>query len=124
MKSNTIVLLTNAAMTGTSTVVSAPIPLDQIFGYAVQAVWTGTPNGTLILQASCDVPATQPQTSNGGPYSITNWTPIDGASTTIAGSSGNFMFNVDGAYYRWVQLSYTNTSSTGSLSALMFVKGI
>jgi hypothetical protein len=124
MKSNTIVLLTNAAMTGTTTVESAPIPLEQIFGYAVQAVWTGTPNGSLKLQASCDAPGRDNQTSNGGPDDVTNWTDIAGSTLAITGVAGNYMYNVTDAFYRYFRVVYTNTSGVGSLSVKAVVKGV
>lgn len=124
MKSNTITLLTNASMTGTDTITSAPIPLDQIYGYAIQASWTGTPTGTFSLQASSESPPTQSQVANGGPDNITLWDTIANSSYSIAGSSGTYMWNVNLAFYRYVQLVYTNTSGTGSLSAIMSAKGI
>ncbi len=120
MKSNVISLVSAGAMTGATTINSSAIPLEQIYGYAIQAVWTGTPNGTIKLQASCDVPAQTPTTA-GVP---TNWTDIADTSTSIAGTSGNQLWNVNGCFYRYVRLTYTNTSSTGSLSALMSVKGV
>ena len=124
MKSNTIQIITNGAMTGTAVINSTPVPLDQIFGYAVQAIWTGTPNGTLKLQASCDAPLNTTQTSNGGPDAVTNWTDIADSSDMISGSAGSYMWNVDGAYYRYVRVVYVNTSSTGVLNVQITVKGI
>ncbi len=124
MRSNTLSLLKNAVMTGTSEVDSSPITIDQIFGYAVQAIWTGTPNGTMLLQASCDAPARETQTSNGGPDVVTNWSDITGTSITIAGSSGNFMWNLDGTFYRYFRLKYVNTSGTGSLTVNAVLKGV
>lgn len=124
MKSNTLTLLTAAAMTGTTVVESAPIPVEQIFGYAVQAVWTGTPNGSLVLQASCDAPLRDNQATNGGPDEVINWTEIAGSSYAIVGAPGNYMWNVSDAFYRYFRLVYTNTSGVGSLSVKAVVKGI
>lgn len=110
-------------MSGTSTITSAPIPLDQIFGFAVQAYWTGTPTGTIYLQASSQSPPTQNQVANGGPDNITLWDTITGSPYSISGTSGSYMWNVNLAFYRYVQLVYTNSSGTGSLSAIISVKG-
>ena len=66
-------MMSNGVMTGTNTIVSDPVCLDQIYGYAIQARWTGTPRGTMKLQASCDSPNRTTQTSNGGPDSISNF---------------------------------------------------
>lgn len=110
------------AMTGTSTITSNPIRLDQIYGYAVQAIYTGSPVGTLKLQASCDTPPNQSQVSNGGPDTVTNWTDITNATQAVT-SAGNFIFNVNGAFYNYVRLVYTNTSGTGALTAQICIKG-
>src|SRR4051812_6788350 len=118
MKQNTITLLTNAVMTGTTEVDSPTIPCDQLWGFAIQAVWTGTPNGTLKLQASCDAPLLTSQTSN-GTSNVTNWTDIADSSVVIAGAAGNYMWNVTVAGYRFVRLVYVNTSSTGVLNVTM-----
>lgn len=123
MKQNTIALLTASAMTGTTTVNSAAIPVDQLWGFAIQAVWTGTPNGTIKLQASCDAPTSTTQTSS-GTSAVVNWTDIADSSVTIAGSAGNYMWNISSAAYRFVRVTYTNTSSTGVLSATMSAKGV
>lgn len=126
MKNNTITLVISGsgAMTGTNTITSDPIPVEQLWAYAIQAVWTGTPNGTLKLQASCDAPDKAVQASNGGPYTVTNWTDISGSSNSVTGSAGSFMWNVSDVGYRFVRLSYTNSSSSGTLTAKASLKGI
>lgn len=123
MKSNTISVLVNASMTGTTVVNSNPIPLDQIYGFALQAYWTGTPVGTFKLQGSCDAPGKTTQTSNGGPDIVTNWSDIANSTTTAAGSSGNFVWNFNGCFFRYVRLVYTNASGTGTLNAEIVNKG-
>lgn len=123
MKSNVIQMLSGSAMTGTTVVNSNPIRVDQIYGFAIQAFWTGTPTGTLKLQASCDSPPKQTQVSNGGPDAVTNWSDIADSSYSIAGDAGNYMWNFNGSFYNYVRLVYTNASGTGSLSAEICVKG-
>lgn len=103
---------------------SPAVPLVNIFGYAIQAVYTGTPNGVLKLQASADsFPYAQvsPQ-----PPTPQNWTDITGTSQTIS-SSGIFMWNIDGAYYNYVRLVFTDSSggtSTAVLNVTVNCKGI
>lgn len=125
MKSNTIQLsfTPNSIMTGSATINSNPIPLDQIYGFAIQAVWIGSPTGVIKLQASSDSPGRETQTSSGGPDIITNWVDITNSPYSITGSAGNYMWNFNGAFYRYVRVSYTNTSGTGSLIAEISVKG-
>ena len=125
MKSNIVQLKfkPNANMTGTSTINSDPIALDQIYGFAVQAFWTGTPVGNFKLQVSCDAPGDTTQTSNGGPDKVTNWTDLTG-STQAAGGLSYFVWNINGAFYRYVRLVYTNTSGSGVLKAQICLKGV
>lgn len=126
MKSNVVLLLTNSAMTGTTVVTSSPIRLDQIYGFAVQAFWVGSPNvtGTFKLQASCDSPPTHSQVSNGGPDAVTNWDDITNSPHTITtDTGGTYTWNFNGAFYNYVRLVYTNASGSGSLSAEICLKG-
>lgn len=126
MRSDTIQLTMSAsAMTSTNTLTSTSTPLDQAVGCAIQVVWTGTPNGTFKLQASDDKPSRQTQTSSGGPDTITNWTDITDSSYTIAGTAGDYMWNITDVMYRNIRLVYTNTSGTGTLTvAQIVVKGV
>lgn len=98
-------IVTNATMSGNIT--SIPIQLNQDFAYAVAAVWTGTPVGTLKLQASID-----------------NVTYIDitGSPTPVSGP-GNFMWNVEVCAYQFARMVYTATSGTGTLNAKTTIKG-
>ena len=123
MKSNTIqMVLSSSSLAGNIT--SNPIPLDQIYGFAIQAVWTGVPTGTLKLQASSDSPSRQTQTSLGGPDVITNWTDVANSSVALTGSSGNYMWNFTSCMFRYVRLVYTSTSGTGSITAEISAKGV
>lgn len=92
----------------TGNITSTPvIPLNQSFGYSVQASWTGTPTGTLKLQCSND---------------NTNWTDITASIQALAGSAGNYEWNVVMPMYLYAQLVYVFTSSTGTLTATAVVK--
>jgi hypothetical protein len=125
MKVNTIPLvMSSSTMSGTSTITSNPVPIDQIYGFAAQVVFTGTPTGTFKLQGSCDIPARETAQSNGGPDTITNWSDLS-LTLAAAGAAGNGIINVNGAFYRYVRLVYTNTSGTGVLTvAQLCVKGV
>lgn len=125
MKANVITLnISNGGvMTDSTTIVSDPIRVDQIYGYAIQAVYTGAPIGTLSLQASCDSTGRQTQVSSGGPDSVTNWNTITNSPQAISGA-GAFTWNVNGSFYNYVRLVYVNTSGTGVLTAKMSEKGV
>jgi len=86
---------------------SQAISLNQIFGYAIQGVITGTPTGTVSLQASNDPNSISP----------TNWSTITGTSQSVA-AAGTFFYNVADVEYTWMRLVYTDGSS-GSSTAVM-----
>jgi hypothetical protein len=97
---------------------SANMQLLQIYGYCIQAVITGTPNGTFKLQASCD-----PFNNQG---LVTNWTDITSSSYT-ATTAGSYMWNVSDSMYNWVRLVFTDASggtSTATLKAVLNAKGV
>lgn len=99
-------LLTNGDMSGNLT--STNLSLLQVFGFSIQAVWTGTPTGT--LQLNC---------SNDG----VNWDMVQNSAQSLTGSAGHFTWNVTSSNYRWVQLTYTATSGSGSLTVNAFCRG-
>lgn len=101
-----IPIVTAATMGGNIT--STVIDLDYLQGYAVQAVWTGTPTGSLAIQVSNDQVV---------------WSSLAGVSpVALSGAAGNTMFNVPQSFFRYTQLVYTFTSGTGTLSANACVK--
>lgn len=105
----------------TQPLASDPIELDHIYGYAVQAVFSGTPAGTVALQASCDPPSAY-ATAGTTP---SNWTEITGSSQAVSGEM-TYLPNVIGGFYNWVRLIFTPTeegSNEGTLNARINIKG-
>jgi len=111
-----------------TSIASDPWSMDQMKGFAVQPIWTGSsPVGTITIQGSND----DGGTSGGNPPVITNWTTVSfkdntGAtvsSFSVSGNSGNTMIQDDAQYYRWARLVYTKGSGTGTLSARLEAKG-
>lgn len=82
-------------------------PLEHYTIYSVQAVYTGSPVGTLTLSSSND--------------GVT-WDTISGTSQSVS-AAGSTMWNVQGAGYLFVRLEYAFTSGSGSLSAIYVGKG-
>ncbi len=112
-------VVSSGSMTGTSTINSDPIWIGHAVGVTIQAVWTGTPNGTFKLQ--CSVDPVQPM--SGQPTVPTNWEDIADSSYSVTGSAGSYTWNVDATFFPWIRLVYTNTSSTGTLNARFNAKG-
>jgi len=121
MRSNNAPLVTNAVMN--TTINSPAIQLDQIIGYAIQAVYTGTPTGTLKLQASND-PVKLAYDVN--PQVPINWTDIADSDFTVT-SAGIYTWNVTDVFYTFVRLVYLDSSggtSTAVLNANINFKGV
>ena len=127
MKIVSVPILKNATMTGTVNSFGIDCCGQNQFALAsIQAVWTGaTAAGTLTLQISDDdVPVNPASTSgNADPAAnVVNWSTYTGSSETVSGP-GNFLWNMVFVGFRWVRLSYTASSGTGSLSATFSGKG-
>lgn len=105
-----------------SSVASNGVDLNQLAVYSVTAVFTGAPVGTLILQiANDDVPAPPGGAANMA-VNVVDWCDYTGTSVAVT-AAGKFTWNVWPAGYRWVRVSYTKTSGTGSLKTTFNAKG-
>ena len=99
----------NSGVSGdmSSNITSLPTILDETCTYSVQATFTGSPVGSIKLQASNN-PA------------LLGWDDVTGpgvTTVTAVTSAGTYMVNVEFAGYSQVQLVYTATSGSGTLNA-------
>lgn len=109
----------STATTMNTTINSTPMQTVDLYGYSIQAVFTGTPTGSFKLQCSDDAVTTQWPTAQTQP---TNWTDVADSSFSVA-AAGNIVWNVSNVMYTWVRVVYTDTSggtSTASLTTLTF----
>lgn len=120
MRTSNDLIVDAGSMTGTATINSDPIWLGNAMGVAIQAVWTGTPNGSFKIQCSIDPQVPQPGAST---PTITNWEDVADSSYAVTGSAGSYTWNIESAYFAWARVVYTNTSSTGTLTARFNAKG-
>ncbi len=99
---------------------SAAISVEHIYGYSVTAQWTGSPVGSLRLQASND------PYQNAQADLVSNWEDVSGSSIDpSAVASGQQVWNVERAFYRWFRLAYTSSSGSGTLTrADIMLKGV
>lgn len=81
--------------------------LSNITNYSVHAVWTGTPTGTLDLQASNDG---------------VNFISLLGSLINTGGAAGQHMFEVTSTSMDKVRLVYTFSSGSGTLTATYSAK--
>lgn len=113
----------NAALTwsgATSVSLGATSNSDAIFIeqeclISIQIEWTaGSPVGDFTLETSCDVgPAT----------GITNWTTYSGSTQAAGGATGTFVWRVANIPDRWIRVTYTRTSASGTLAGRFQAKG-
>lgn len=95
------------AVSMTTNLTSVTIDLSETTGYALHAIWTGAPVGTI--------------SANGSDDGI-NFVSV--ASNPTGGTSGQYLLNVEKIHYRYVQITYTFTSGTGSLTAYVSARSI
>lgn len=115
MKVHNIELLKNHATNASFN--SAPMFVQNMFGYAFQIVFTGTPTGSFKLQASCDKLNDVEQ--------VSNWTDVANSSVNVTGA-GSHLVSATDVMYNHVRIVYTDTSggtSTALMSAVFNTKG-
>jgi hypothetical protein len=111
------------------------VQLRNIYTYAMAAIITGTPTGTVQIQASNDPETndTQVNTSYGPGQNPTNppstapsnWVTITG-SPFVVSSSGESMWNVNFVGYNYVRVQYIDSSggtSTATMTIIFNGKG-
>lgn len=96
------------AITVTTNVFSAEILLDQHYGYAFQAIWSGTLVGLLKVQTTIDG-----QT----------WSDMYGSDWDVATGDGSFLWNNDAAFYYKARLHFVWTSGAGEITFWATTKG-
>lgn len=96
--------------------------LDQVYGVAFQAVFSGSPTGTVHLEGSNDrglplMPG-QPPSDQG----VVTWNEILNSNTAVTGA-GPVTWNYNGVFYRWIRLVYVAISGTGTVTVTVNTKG-
>lgn len=115
---------------------SPPVPLKNIYTYSVAMIVTGTPTGTVKLQASNDPETNDTQTSSsttlgqtpGSPPAVapSNWADITNSSFSLT-TGGETMWNVNAVGYNFVRVVYTDGSggtSAATASIIFNGKGV
>jgi hypothetical protein len=92
-----------------ASVTSQVIDIRHQYGFAIFAVWTGTPTGVLKMQAS--------------PDGINNWADVSGITASPAGAAGSYFVNKEWQFYPYIRFLYTRSSGTGSLDIWYTGKG-
>lgn len=107
------------SMTGTSTINSTAIKCTGFDSCSIQLSWSGTPNGTFVVQ----IPVTFDVSGGVTAWGTLPVTNTSGSTLTAAGSAGNHQIDVPFLSFSDIRVSYTNSSSTGTLDAWITLKG-
>lgn len=100
---NTLVI-TNGDMSGD--LESPSHDMSIIDGFCVQAIFTGSPVGTLEIQVSLN---------------DTDWETLADSSVAVSGA-GSEVYNVSRVFYDKMKVVYTATSGTGTLNVQLNTK--
>lgn len=103
-----------ASMTGNIT--SDPVKMEWEDNAGIQAVWTGTPTGTNVIQVSLDPVVLGWETIGPTAYTITPDQP--------SGSAGSNFYDLPLGAAAWIRFVYTASSGTGSLSVKIALKSV
>jgi len=90
---------------------SRPLWVGNTVNYAIQAVYTGTPNGTFRLQGCNDEGQISAMALSVVDDGLVNWSNIDESAIVVI-AAGNLLYNAQDVGYRWVRLAWTDTSSS------------
>lgn len=103
---------------------SAYVPLRSIYMYSIAAIITGTPTGTVKLQASNDPETNDTQTNatSGVAPAVgpSNWVDITDSLFTVT-TAGESMWNVRDVGYNYVRVVYTDASAGASTATMKIV---
>lgn len=126
MKLDAVPIVVNGDMSQ-ATINSIGLDIGQVYVSAIQAIYTGSPVGTLKLQVSCDNVAPVQWSSQSAivtnpAANVIHWTDYTGSSLSIT-TAGDFAWLINPVGFRWIRLVYTKTSGTGTLNATFNGKG-
>ena len=101
---------------------SQAIQLQNNITYAIQIVFTGTPNGSFKLQAGADPVFNAVSSGNYTGINLpTHWTDV-ADSTFVVSAAGDVMWNVAEIGYNWVRVVFTDAS--GGLSTAVISSAV
>ena|SRR5271165_2313668 len=93
---------------------SLAVNLDSIVSYSIQAIFSGSPAGSLQLQSSDDTPLAQIPAAN-------SWTVITDSVQGIS-AAGTYVVNVELPAYSFVRLQWIPTGGSGTLNVRINAK--
>ena len=108
------------AVSGSSTYNGSTIDAQQLVAISAQVVATSSAVGSLQLQASNDVP---PAGALEGGFTPTNWTNLLVTAVSVSASAPT-LISFTNSSYRWLRVSYTNSSGSGNITVSLNAIGL
>jgi hypothetical protein len=101
----------NQAVSGTATVTSGTTTITRYHNLGLQITFTGTMTGTLSVNCSND---------------NINFAPLTFSPTLTqpTGSGLTYLVNMNQVPFAYLQVSYTNSSGSGTLTSLLLIKDL
>lgn len=107
------------AQSMTVDVTSAVTSIQYADDIYLQLVWTGTPNGTFNVQVS----NSYEQDNWGNITSTGSWDSVTLSPQPVAaGAPGSWSINLSNLGSPWIRVTYTHSSSTGTLNGWISTK--
>jgi hypothetical protein len=89
----------------------------------MEVSWTGTPTGTITINAAVNNPYPDPYSAT-NPIPSQNSLTFDPVLAQPSGSSGGYVIDLNQYPFPWLQVQYVNTSGTGTLNVWIFEKDL
>jgi hypothetical protein len=107
-------IISAGAMTGTSVLTSTVTNIQFLDNICIALNWTGTPVGTFAVEGSLD----HEQDMHGNVTVAGNWVALTLPSSPVAsGAAGSILIDMNQLSFPYIRVKYTNSSSTGTLTA-------
>lgn len=127
MRTNTM----TAALTlsSTNTVTTDAFTVEHMEGYSITfgtqnvSGQTSTAAGTVKLQASNNAYIDNIGVARSYPDPSAIWVDVPGSTNAVTSGANSVLYNTTGCYYRWVRVSYTNASGSGTGNVYAHAKG-
>lgn len=98
---------------------SPATPLQQQYAVNIQAIWSGSPVGTFVIQTSLDYsPGGVSAGSVGVPPNAGTWDTYPGSQQSSSGAN-SCTWDIPAFGARWFRVKYTSSSGSGTLTKLL-----
>lgn len=106
-----------------SSVDSQPYSVEFLTHGSIQAVWSGTPTGTLKLQVSNNAFKDNVGTDDSNSWNAgATWEDLPGSSCDTGGAAGHHMWELWKCGYEAIRVVYTRSAGTGTLNLYFIAK--